>query len=337
MHATPGALMPRDSFSREIDYLRISVTDRCNLRCVYCMPLGMVTYTPTADLLSPAEIELVARAAIAVGFRKFRLTGGEPTLRADLLEIVERLGALPGLGELAMTTNGLRLPELARPLAARGLRRVNVHLDSLDSARLRRIMRWGSLDRIWEGIQAAEAAGLVPVKLNCVVARGYNEDDVVPLAELTLEREWHVRFIELMPLGGGVCSELARGQLVTSAESRRRIEAALGPLTPVPPRDQHDESRNYRLRGARGIVGFISPVSEPYCGTCNRMRLTANGRFHLCLLNDLAIDVRAAIRKGAGAEAIADLLLRAVRRKPSGHRLADGVSPDIQDMYQIGG
>ncbi len=330
-------LVPRDSFGREIDYLRISLTDHCNLRCVYCMPLTGIGFVPSADLLTAAEIEAVARAAVAVGFRKFRLTGGEPTLRADLIEIVERLNRVAGVRDIAMTTNGVLLPKLAAPLVAAGLRRVNVHLDSLDPARLARIMRWGTLAEIWAGIEAAEAAGLRPIKLNAVVARGFNEDDVVALAALASERDWHVRFIETMPLGTGEVGALARTRVVPNAETRARIEAVLGPLAPLPPQDPADEARNYRLPNGRGVVGFISPVSEPYCGTCNRMRLTADGRFHLCLLNDDELDVRAALRGGAGLADIGAILVRAVWGKPTGHRLDLGRSTAEREMFQIGG
>ena len=329
--------MPRDGFGREIDYLRISLTDHCNLRCVYCMPLDGLRLARSSAFLSAAEIEMVARAALAVGFRKFRLTGGEPTLRPDLVEIVERIAHLPGAADVAMTTNGVLLPDLARPLAAAGLRRVNVHLDSLDPERLARVMRWGTLADIWAGIEAAEAAGLRPLKLNAVVARGFNEEDVVPLARLTAERDWHVRFIETMPLGTGDVATIARTALVPNAETRARIEEALGPLVPFPSSDPSDESRNYRLRDGRGVVGFISPVTEPYCGTCNRMRLTAEGRFHLCLLNDDELDVRAALRGGGGLPAVAAILVRAVRHKPTGHRLDLGMSTEDREMYQIGG
>jgi cyclic pyranopterin phosphate synthase len=329
--------VPRDGFGREIDYLRISLTDHCNLRCVYCMPLAGLELAPPSRFLTAAEIETVARAAVAVGFQKFRLTGGEPTLRADLLEIVERLAGVPGVRDLAMTTNGIRLRELAPALAAAGLRRVNVHLDSLDPERLPRVMRWGTLDEIWSGIEAAEAAGLRPMKVNAVVARGYNDEDVVPLAALTLERDWHVRFIETMPLGVREVAALARDRLVPSSETRTRVEAALGPLEPLPPHDPSDEARNYRLAGARGVVGFISPVTEPYCGTCNRMRLTAEGRFHLCLLNDDELDVRATLRAGGGVDAVAAILVRAVQHKPTGHRLDLGLSTERREMYQLGG
>ncbi len=329
--------MPRDGFGREIDYLRVSLTDRCNLRCVYCMPTGPLPFLPSPELLTAAEIETVVRAAVAVGFRKIRITGGEPTLRADLLDVVARIGRVPGLHDLALTTNGIRLATLAPALAAAGLRRVNVHLDALDAGRVARVMRWGTLGEIWAGIEAAEAAGLRPIKLNAVVARGFNEEDVVPLAALTLDRDWHVRFVETMPLGTGEPSQLARERLVPNAESQARIEAALGALTPLADGDPSDESRNHRLPGARGVVGFISPVTQPYCGTCNRMRLTADGRFHLCLLNDDELDVRATLRAGGGLEDVGAILLRAVAHKPTGHRLDLGRSTQDRQMFQIGG
>jgi cyclic pyranopterin phosphate synthase len=329
--------MPRDGFGREIDYLRISLTDHCNLRCVYCMPEGGLTFLPSEALLTADEIALVARAAVSVGFRKIRLTGGEPTLRPDLVDIVARLAAVSGLRDLALTTNAVLLPKLAQPLRRAGLRRVNVHLDSLDPDRLARVMRWGTLAEIWAGLEAAEAAGFAPIKLNAVIVRAFNEDDVVPLAALTLDRAWHVRFVETMPFGAGETARAARDGLVPSAELRRRIERVLGPLQPLEPHDASDESRNYRAARGRGVIGFISPVTEPYCGTCNRMRLTADGRFHLCLLNDDEMDVRGAIRGGGGLSAVADILLRAVAHKPTGHRLAAGQTTADRQMFQIGG
>lgn len=329
--------MPKDRFGREIDYLRISLIDRCNLRCVYCMPLTGLSFAPPAELLSAAEIETVARAGISAGFRRVRLTGGEPTLRSDLIEIVERLAAIPGMGDIAMTTNGILLPNLADRLKAAGLHRVNIHIDTLNPERVRQIMRWGDLARIWRGIEAAEAARLTPIKLNTVVARGYNDEDVADLAALTVTRDWHVRFIELMPLGRDDAALTARGSFVSNHDTRARIERALGPLEPVESQNPADDSKNFRLRGARGVVGFISPVSEPYCGTCNRMRLTADGKFHLCLLNDDELDVKKAIRSGGGVEAVREILLRAVGAKPTGHALPRGRSTENRDMYQLGG
>ncbi len=328
--------MPRDGFSREIDYLRISITDRCNLRCTYCMPVDQPVLAPDEEVLSASEIALVVRAAVKVGFRKFRLTGGEPLLRADVLEIVERIAKTDGVTDLGLTTNGVLLDRLAKPLRAAGLRRVNVHVDTLDAKKLPRLMRWGSLDQIWRGIEAADAAGLSPLKLNVVVVAGENEDDVVELARLTMQHPWHVRFIELMPLGPGECARVARDMYVTNARVLERIEKALGPLTRVPGH-RSDESRNHRLPGAKGIVGFISPVSEPYCGNCNRMRLTADGKFHLCLLNDDELDVKAAIRSGGGEAAVSEILLRAVGEKPTGHHLDQGISPRERRMHALGG
>ncbi len=332
--------MPLDSFNREINYLRISIIDNCNLRCVYCMPLQGLQFLPKPELLTAHEIERVVRAALDAGFKKFRLTGGEPTLRADLLEIVERLANLAGVHDLSLTTNAMLLPKLARPLRDAGLKRINVHLDSLDPATVERQMRWGSFERVWEGIMAAERAGLVPIKLNSVVAAGYNEADVVDLARLTLERNWHVRFIELMPLGGGECASLSIKRYVSNIETRRRIEAALGPLLELEACNVSDEARNYRLAHARGVIGFISPVSEPYCGTCNRMRLTADGKFHLCLLNDDELDVRKALRAGdadGGVGQVTRILSRAVRMKPTGHHLLEGRSTRERSMFQLGG
>ncbi|HRX84470.1 MAG TPA: GTP 3',8-cyclase MoaA [Phycisphaerae bacterium] len=329
--------MVQDRFNRTIDYLRISVIDHCNLRCVYCMPLSGVPLTPSADLLRPDEIERVVRAAAALGFRKIRLTGGEPTLRADLADIVRQTSAVPGIREVSMTTNGVLLPRVIDELKAAGLARVNLHIDSLDPERFSRTMRLGTLADAWASVAAVERAGLTPVKINAVVTRGFNDADVVDLAALTLEHDWHVRFIELMPFGVGECAQMARTALVTTAESMTRIEAALGRLEPLEKVTASEESVNYRLPGARGVVGFISPVSEPYCGDCNRMRLTADGRLHLCLLHDDEIDLRQALRSGASQSVLEDLLRQAVEQKPVGHSLSRGISTRQRDMVQIGG
>ena len=327
--------MPFDQYNREINYLRISLTDHCNLRCVYCMPINGLTFLPPQDLLAPSEIADIARVAVAAGFRKFRLTGGEPTLRPDLLEIVRRLSAIDGVGDLAMTTNGILLSELAQPLAQAGLRRVNIHLDTLHPERLARIMRWGRLEQIWRGIEAAEEAGLLPIKLNAVIARGFNDGDVAELASLTMERDWHFRFIEMMPVGTGECATIARENFISNDEIRARIEKEFGTLAPLPGHPS-DEAQNYQLPGARGVVGFISPVSEPYCGHCNRMRLTAEGKLHLCLLNDDEMDLKKQLRE-KGLEAVQAILLKAVQFKPMGHRLHEGIFTQNRRMFQIGG
>lgn len=329
--------MVRDSFGRAINYLRISLIDHCNLRCVYCMPLRGLSFVPSGDLLTADQIETVVRAAAKLGFNKIRLTGGEPLLRSDLLDIVERISRVDGIDDLGMTTNAILLPEQAVPLREAGLSRINIHLDTLDPQNLKRVMRFGTFEQIWAGIEAAERAGFAPIKLNAVVVRDFNEVDVVALARLTIERDWYVRFIELMPLGGGECARLSLAQYVPTPETKARIEVELGRLSELPPTNPSDEARNYRLEGARGVVGFISPVSEPYCGSCSRMRLTADGKFHLCLLNDDELDVRRALLNGGGEEAVSKILLEAVRRKPTGHRLEQGVSTERRAMFQIGG
>lgn len=328
----------KDSFGRSIDYLRISVIDHCNLRCVYCMPLRGLTFIPSPELLTAAEIESVVEAAVSLGFHKFRLTGGEPTLRPEIVEIVERIAAVAGVADLSMTTNAILLPRLARPLAKAGLRRINVHVDTLHPERLKRLMRFGTIEEIEAGMAAAEDAGLRPLKLNCVVTRDYNDEDVVGLARRARERSWHVRFIELMPFGGGETAHVALSQFVPSRETRNRIEAELGSLEPIANASAADEARNFRFAdGSPGVVGFISPVSEPYCGACNRMRLTADGRFHLCLLNDDELDVKAVLRAGGGTSDVAAVLARAVAQKPTGHRLDEGISTEDRSMFQIGG
>ncbi len=324
-----------DSYGRDISYLRISVTDRCNLRCVYCMPMDGMTFVPGPELLTPEEIERVARAAADAGIRKIRLTGGEPTLRRDIVEIVERLGRIPDIGELVMTTNALRLPWIAEALARAGLQRVNIHLDTLNETRLTQVMRLNSMDKVWAGIEAAERAGLVPIKLNIVVTRSFNDEDVVDLARLTLARDWHVRFIELMPLGGP--AEIAFNHYVSTRETMDRIEGTLGPLFSLHNGDIVGEARLYRLAAAMGTVGFISPVSDPYCDGCNRMRLTADGRIRLCLLSEKELNFRDTLRQDGSHEDLVALFRRAIWAKPKGHLLQEGIHPQNRTMSQIGG
>lgn len=325
----------KDRYGREINYLRISLTDRCNLRCVYCMPLTGLTFVPNPELLTVDEIEKIVRAAVEVGFHKVRLTGGEPTLRQDIVEIVRRLNKIDGVEQLVMTTNGYRLPHIAQELAEAGLKRVNIHVDSLNPDRLPKLMRYGSLDKVWAGIEAAEKAGLLPIKLNAVITRGYNDEDAVDLARLTLSKPWQVRFIELMPFAGP--TEIALNNYVSSDEIKSWVEAELGPLFDVNGGQLDGEARLYRLAGSLGNIGFISPVSDPYCDDCNRMRLTADGRIRLCLLSDAEINFRDTLRNGGSHQDLVKLFERAIINKPVGHQLKNGIYPEARTMSQIGG
>ena len=323
-----------DAFGRRIDYLRISLTDACNLRCVYCMPEEM-QFLPRAALLQDDEVLFIVQAAAQLGVRKIRLTGGEPTVRKNIVELVRRIKQVPGIEELAMTTNGVLLADLAQPLAAAGLDRVNVSVDTLDSAGFKRITRWGSLHDVWSGVEAAEAAGLKPIKLNCVVTRGYNDEQVADLARLTFDHPWEVRFIELMPFGE--VANFAHNAVVPYQETMARVEEALGPLSVVPGYDGHDPSRPYRLAGAQGTLGFISSVTQPFCAGCGRVRVTADGKLRLCLLRDNEVDLLTPLRRGCSLDQLKSLLRAAVWGKPWGHGLANDVVPEIRVMSQIGG
>ncbi len=331
-YATDGPA--HDRFGRRIDYLRISLTDRCNMRCVYCMPAIGMQFAPRPELLTNDELLLVVRAAAAAGFRKLRLTGGEPTLRQDLVELVRAMKAIPGIEHLAMTTNALRMRRQAAALKAAGLDRINVSIDSLDPQKFRQMTRGGSLDEVWAGIQAADEVGLHPIKLNAVIVRGMNDDEVVDLAALTTRYPWEFRFIEVMPLTG--VAGLAEEGVVSTAELIERIEAHFGPLTAYG-QDAADPARRYRIPGAPGKLGFISAVTDPFCATCNRMRLTADGRLHLCLLRDDEVDLRTAVRTGATQAELEQIIRHAVTIKPWGHGLPEGVLPSLRGMSQLGG
>jgi GTP 3',8-cyclase len=323
-----------DSYQRRINYLRISLTDRCNFRCTYCMPEHGAHFAPRDELLTDEELLRVVRTAAAVGFEKIRLTGGEPSIRRNLVEIVRGIAATPGIREISMTTNALRLAELAQPLKDAGLTRVNISIDSLDPEKFRLMTRGGDFARVWAGIEAAERAGLTPLKLNAVVVRGMNDDEVAELARLTLDRPWQLRFIEMMPLAG--VGEMAEQSVVPSAEIIARLEQAYGAIEFVGWFGS-DPARTYRLPGAQGTIGFISSVTEPFCATCNRMRLTADGKLHLCLLRDDELDLRAALRGGASDADLEALVRQAVWIKPWGHGLPDGIRPTLRGMSELGG
>jgi cyclic pyranopterin phosphate synthase len=324
----------RDRFGRIINYLRISLTDKCNLRCVYCMPEDM-TFRPKHELMQDDELYTFVRVFASLGFWKIRLTGGEPTVRHNIVDICRHIAATPGIRSLSMTTNGILLKDLAAPLAEAGLQRVNISIDTLDPQRFRRITRWGSLDDVWAGIEASERAGMTPIKLNAVVVRGFNDADVTELARLTINHPWQVRFIEMMPFGD--VASFAKEQIVTDEEIRARIADEFLPLQLQADGQLDGEARLYRFPGAQGDVGFISSVTQPFCANCNRARLTADGVLRLCLLRDKEVDLLTPLRNGASEDELRQIILDGVWWKPWGHGLAEDVVPLTRVMSQIGG
>jgi cyclic pyranopterin phosphate synthase len=327
-----------DTLGRSIDYLRVSVTDRCNLRCAYCLPATGMPWLPRPETLTLEEIVRVVESAGRLGFRRVRLTGGEPLLRPDLPALVRAIARIPGIEEVSLTTNGMLLERLAHPLAQAGLNRVNVSLDTLDPEKFRRLTRFGEIERAWRGIEAAERAGLTPIKLNTVVIRQVNDDELSAIARLTQRHPWHVRFIELMPVGN--LGDWGEGFPPVNERyvSLQEMLARLSPLGMAPAEGPmgNGPARTFRIPGAPGTVGFISPLGEHFCTTCNRLRLTADGRLRPCLLLEDEFPVRDALRQGLD---ITPLIKQAVTLKPPGHNLLSSyaLAPQGRRMCQIGG
>jgi len=326
-----------DSFHRQITYLRISLTDRCNLRCVYCMPAKGLSWIPNNQLVSDDEIIQVVQAAANLGITKIRLTGGEPLVRPGLVGLVRRIVSIPGIQDLSMTTNAILLEKNARPLAEAGLKRVNISLDTLKPERFQQITRMGTYERAWSGIIAAEQAALAPIKLNTVVMRGYNDDELPELAMLSIHHPWHVRFIEVMPIG----ETQDRGEVFPGQDTRyisvQEMHARLAELSlqPLDPPDRNGPARTYRIPGAQGTVGIISPLGENFCQGCNRLRLTADGILRSCLVMPGEVSIRDALRNHLPLE---DYIRRAVAMKPRGHNLRVGYpAATSRGMSQIGG
>lgn len=318
-----------DSFQRGIDYLRISVTDRCNLRCIYCMSSEGVPLIPHGDLLSYEEICAVVQAAGALGIMKVRLTGGEPLVRSELPILIRMLSQIEGIDDISLSTNGTLLKKYALELKQAGLKRVNVSLDTLKAGRFRHITRLGELADVLDGIEAAIGADLCPVKINMVVMRGINDDEVLDFASMTCKEGWHVRFIELMPFTDVT-------EFVPSSEVRQRIEL-IGALEPCWPKTGNGPAKYFRLPGATGTIGFISPMTEPFCSSCNRIRLTSCGRLCSCLLSYDGIDLKEPLRSNASIQEIKQLIVEAVASKPEHHHLTDAAVLVKRRMYQIGG
>ena len=322
-----------DSFQRPINYLRISVTDRCNLRCVYCMPEEGVVLMPHQDILTYEEIYTVVRVAAGLGINKVRLTGGEPLVRLGLAKLVKMLAGIKEIKDLSLTTNGILLAHYAAELKKAGLRRVNVSLDTLKSERFHQVTRCGELQDTLQGIEAAKAVGLEPVKINMVVMAGVNDDELIDFTRKTIEDGWHVRFIEYMPVTTG---DAVSTRLFSVKEMRKRIES-LGKLEPWTVNVGNGPAKYFRLPGAKGTIGFITPVTEHFCYLCNRLRLTADGKLRPCLLSEQEIDLREALRSGASPDELKRLIEKAIAGKPERHYLAEGKKQKGRPFSQVGG
>ena len=320
-----------DSFQRPIDYLRISVTDRCNLRCIYCMPAEGVWLMSHKDILTYEEIQAIVQAAAELGINKVRLTGGEPLARSGLSKLIQMLAQIDAIDDISLTTNGTLLGRYAAELKSAGLRRVNVSLDTLKPEKFEFITRRDMLSDVLAGIDVARSVGLNPVKINTVVMSGINDDELVDFAAKTINEEWHVRFIEFMPF-----VDKSAPQFVSVSDMRNRLEL-LGELEPCLPSVGNGPAKYFRFPHSRGTIGFITPVSEHFCFQCNRLRLTADGKLRPCLLAEDEIDLKQPLRSGISSPGLKQLIEEAVARKPLRHHLAEGYMPKDRPFTQVGG
>ncbi len=326
-----------DLHNRRINYLRISITDRCNLRCRYCMPKEGISQFGHEEILRYEEILRLARLAVKKGITKIRVTGGEPLVRRGVVELVQQLARLEGIQDVSLTTNGILLADFSAALFQAGLRRVNISMDSLDPEKYREITRGGQLSQVWDGIDAARREGLAPIKINVVAMAGFNDLEILDFARLTLKDSLQIRFIEFMPIGSS--SEWSPEQCLTAAEIKRRIETFL-PLVPLNNgRVSHEgPARLFKFPEAVGEIGFISPVSDHFCSSCNRLRLTADGKLKTCLFSDKETDLKPLLRSGASDETLERELDEAIAMKPLRHSAPGGVMKRChRPMVKIGG
>ncbi len=324
-----------DTFGRVHDNLRISVTDRCNIRCFYCMPDGPVKFEPREDLLTFEEIERFVRISAQMGVTKIRLTGGEPLVRRDLPLLIEKIARVPGITDLALTTNGVLLAAHAQSLYDAGLRRMNVHLDTLDPEKFLRITRRDELQRVLEGLRVARQIGFGPIKINVVAMKNLVEPDLVPMAKFCRSNGFEPRFIEFMPLDSQHLWD--KSKVLLADDIVRVLSEEIAPLVELPPRDKRAPATEYRYADGRGQVGFIASVSRPFCLNCNRVRLTADGKLRYCLFAIKETDVRTLLRTGSDG-AVAQALRRNVSEKWLGHEInTSRFVPPPRPMYSIGG
>lgn len=325
-----------DTQNRRIDYLRLSVTDRCNFSCLYCTPRNRPAMMSHRDILRYEEMQRIVTVAAALGISHVRVTGGEPLVRRGILPFLASLPRIPGVRDVSITTNGLLLEEMAEGIRSAGISRLNISLDSLRPRRFAEITGSDSWDRVWRGIGKAEECGFHPIKINMVPVKGVNDDEVVAFAELTRERGIHVRFIEFMPIGAQ--DRWRIDSCIPADTVRAAIEQACGPLEPALQSAGVGPSQNYRIRGARGVIGFISPITKHFCGTCRRLRLTADGKVRPCLLSDTEIDIKSPMRGGCGDAELERILRLALEIKPERHYVTQSAGGCFtRTMSKIGG
>ncbi len=324
-----------DRFGRKIDYLRISVTDRCNLRCLYCMPLEGVKPKPRQEILRFEEILTIVHAALRLGINRFRLTGGEPLLRKGIVPFIKSLTLLPGVRDISITTNGILLTRLGEQLKEAGVQRLNISLDTMNPEKYRKITRGGSFHTAWAGITKALELGFSPVKINVIALRNINDGEWADFARLTRGHPLHIRFIELMPVG--TSWHLVGKNFASCSQVRSEIEKRLGKLTPVTDMQGSGPAEYFHLPGAEGTIGFIHAMSSHFCASCNRLRLTADGKLRPCLHDRREVDVREAVRSGATGEELQELFHKALQLKPANYHEATGAPVTGRGMAQIGG
>lgn len=323
-----------DQFSRNITYLRISITDRCNLRCVYCVSADGLRSLPHRDILTYEEVLDITRIAVDLGITKIRVTGGEPLLRRDVLHFIRLLCTIAGLHDVSITTNGTLLNTMAGPLFDAGIHRINISLDTLNPVTFQKITRRDYFHKVWAGISAAKEAGFSPIKLNVVVIKGLNDNEIPQFAEISIREPYTIRFIEFMPIGGSAC--WSPQKVVTFDEIKSRLET-LGPLHHIPSSKSDGPAKRYRFAHAQGEIGIITPISDHFCATCNRIRLTADGKLRPCLFSDHEIDIKTPLRQGCIQGEIKRLIQQAIAEKPKQHHAGYGNNTLPRSMSEIGG
>ena len=328
-----------DKHDRNINYLRVSVTDRCNLRCIYCMPAEGISCLRHEDILKYEELHRIIRVASEIGICKIRITGGEPLIRRGIVEFVESLRTIPKLNDISMTTNGVLLEDFAAELFNAGIGRINISLDSLNADKYRQITRHGNLQSVLAGIAKAHQVGFSPIKINIVAIKGFNDDEILDFARLTIDNPFQIRFIELMPLGdAGIQSD---GRFLSNDVIKERI-ATIGKLEQLQRQSNGTDgpADMYRLAGSKGQIGLISAISHNFCSSCNRLRLTSDGQLRNCLLSDSETDLRGPLRSGCSDSGLGDIIERAIAKKPDRHKIAaDGnyIKKCVKEMSTIGG